>query len=140
MTERTWGRRGARKLFVFGSNTKGLHGGGAAREARLRHGAVPGQGFGLQGDSFAIPTCALPTGMPDCGIPLSEVAQAVAAFLAEARERPDLDFQVTQVGCGLAGWAGAEMAPLFAGAPTNCFFDEAWRPWLGDGALYWGTY
>lgn len=44
------------EVFVFGSNLAGHHGGGAARSARLRFGAVMGQGVGLQGQSYAIPT------------------------------------------------------------------------------------
>lgn len=44
------------EIFVFGSNLGGLHGGGAARLAWQRFGAVWGQGVGLQGQSYAIPT------------------------------------------------------------------------------------
>ena len=44
------------EIFVFGSNLKGLHGGGAARLAYERFGAIWGQGVGLQGNSYAIPT------------------------------------------------------------------------------------
>ena len=43
-------------VFVFGSNLAGRHGAGAAREAKLKHGAVYGRGYGHYGNSFAIPT------------------------------------------------------------------------------------
>ena len=44
------------EIFVFGSNLAGMHGGGAARLAYECFGAVWGQGVGLQGQSYAIPT------------------------------------------------------------------------------------
>ena len=130
---------GGTPIFVFGSNEKGIHGGGAARAARDFHGAKMYQGFGRQGGSFAIPTCAIPTGQPGFEIPLDKVAQYVALFMEYAREHPELEFQVTQIGCGLAGWKAEQIAPLFAWAPENCLFDEAWKPLLGDGRRYWGT-
>src|SRR5262245_53580931 len=42
-------------IFVFGSNLAGRHGKGAALYAKQHHGAICGQGEGLQGDSYAIP-------------------------------------------------------------------------------------
>ena len=44
------------EVFVFGSNPLGWHGGGAAAMAHMFFGAVWGQGVGLQGQSYAIPT------------------------------------------------------------------------------------
>lgn len=137
------GADGRVKIFVFGSNEKGIHGGGAARVAREKHGAILGQGYGLQGNSFGIPTCALPTGMDNHEIELEKVAGYVADFLAEAAQAPDnWDFVVTQIGCGLAGWKAEQIAPLFGDAPANCQFDTAWEPWLGEdcrtGRKYWG--
>ena len=44
------------EIFVFGSNLRGLHGGGAARVAYERFGAIWGQGVGMQGQSYGIPT------------------------------------------------------------------------------------
>ncbi len=44
------------EVFVFGSNLAGMHAGGAARVAYERFGAVMGQGVGMQGQSYAIPT------------------------------------------------------------------------------------
>ena len=39
------------EIFVFGSNLAGSHGGGAARLAYERFGAVWGEGFGLHGQT-----------------------------------------------------------------------------------------
>lgn len=44
------------EIFVFGSNLDGFHAGGAARIAVEKFGAVWGQGVGLQGKCYAIPT------------------------------------------------------------------------------------
>jgi hypothetical protein len=125
-------------IFVFGSNEKGIHGGGAAKVARTNHGAVTGQGFGPMGQSFGIPTCSKPTGEPGFEIPAEKLAYYVACFIAYARHYPGETFQVTKVGCGLAGWTNEQVAPLFASAPDNCQFDTEWQPFLGDGRKYWG--
>src|SRR5271170_3315914 len=104
-------------IFVFGSNELGIHGGGAARVAREKFGAVLHQGFGPMGQSFGIPTCSKPTGDPGFEIPFEKVAYYVACFIAYAKHHaknyPDVQFQVTQVGCGLAGWTKEQIAPLF---------------------------
>jgi hypothetical protein len=131
-------------IFVFGSNELGLHGGGAARVAvddfgaRYERRGGPGQGFGPQGNSFAIPTCAVPTGQPGSKIALTRVAYYVECFLLYARYNPQLKFKVTMIGCGLAGWKNEEIAPLFHAAPANCSFDTDWKPILGDNHRYWG--
>lgn len=125
-------------IFVFGSNEKGIHGGGAARVAREKYGATLGRGVGPQGRSYAIPTCSKPTGEPDHGIPLEKVAGYVRDFIQYASDNPEMEFQVTQIGCGLAGWKPEQIAPLFAEAPGNCLFDTAWEPWLGENRRYWG--
>ena len=44
------------EVFVFGSNLEGAHGGGAALLAWRKFGAIWGQGVGLQGQSYGIPT------------------------------------------------------------------------------------
>ena len=43
-------------IMVFGSNPEGRHGAGAASIALSRFGAIYGQGEGLQGNSYALPT------------------------------------------------------------------------------------
>lgn len=112
-----------RTIFVFGSNLAGRHGKGAALYARQHHGAAYGWGKGLQGDSYAIPTKdeALRT------IRLAAIGQHVETFLSFARAHPDLLFQVTRIGCGLAGYTDADIAPMFAQAPVNCLLPDGWR-------------
>jgi hypothetical protein len=111
-----------RTIFVFGSNLAGRHGKGAALYARQHHGAVYGQGEGLQGDSYAIPTkdAHLRT------LPLVEIAARVETFLTFARQF-NATFVVTRIGCGLAGYTDAQIAPMFASAPSNCILPDGWR-------------
>ena len=113
-------------IFVFGSNLSGRHGRGAALSAREHHGAVSGKGVGLQGTSYAIPTKdhALRA------IPLDQIAHYVKRFIEFAKEHSELRFEVTRVGCGMAGYSDKQMAPLFMGAPKNCQLPEEWKPFL----------
>lgn len=132
-------------IFVFGSNELGLHGGGAAHVAVVKHGARyerrggPGQGFGLQGTSFALPTCSKPTGQPGFEISVDTLRFYIDCFLLYAVKHPELKFQVTRVGCGLAGWKDEDVAPMFALASDNCYFDTAWASYLPPNRNYWGT-
>ena len=109
-------------IFVFGSNEAGRHGKGAALHARLQHGAIYGQGRGLQGRSYAIPT-------KDAQLhsrSLPDIAKDVHEFILFARMRPDLNFQVTRIGCGLAGYSDSDIAPMFKNSPTNCILPHGW--------------
>lgn len=123
-------------IFVFGSNKSGIHGAGAAKYAHEKLHAGWGIGEGLTGACYALPT----KGRNIEFIPLEEVKEAVDRFIKTAEHFELIDFQVTQVGCGLGGFTKEEIAPLFADAPENCLFDEAWRPILGDDKRYWGTF
>lgn len=95
------------EIFVFGSNLAGSHGGGAARLAYEQFGAVWGQGVGLQGKSYAIPTM-------QGGV--ETIKPYVDEFIKFALSHPELIFYVTQIGCGIAGFKVAEIAPLFQNA------------------------
>ena len=95
------------EVFVFGSNLAGAHGGGAALLAYRKFGAVWGQGVGLQGQSYGIPTMH---GGVDA------IKPYVDEFIEFAKTRPDLTFLVTRVGCGIAGFTNEEISPLFAKA------------------------
>ncbi len=111
----------ANEVFVFGSNLDGAHGAGAAKIARERFGAVWGQGVGLQGQSYGIPTMHGGT---------EEIKPYVDEFIEFARSRPELTFLVTRVGCGIAGFHDSEMAPLFAQAVSipNIYLPESfWK-------------
>ena len=92
------------EVFVFGSNLQGMHGGGAAAAAMRCFGAVWGQGVGLQGQSYAIPTM-------HGGV--DEIRPYVDEFIEFARKHPELTFLVTRIGCGIAGFTDQQMAPLF---------------------------
>jgi hypothetical protein len=110
------------EIFVFGSNSAGFHGGGAARLA-MQWGAVWGQGTGLQGQTYAIPT------MFDTA---AEIKPYVDEFLTFAKAHPELKFLVTEIGCGIAGFTPADIAPLFQPAIDenieNVYLPESfWR-------------
>ena len=120
-------------IFVFGSNLSGIHGAGAAHYARHHHGAVLGVGKGPQGTSYALPT----KGINISFMPLAEVEVHIDAFKDFAMDHPNVEFQVTQVGCGLAGFTKEQIAPLFKSSPSNCYFDLEWQPLLGDSHNYW---
>lgn len=104
------------EIFVFGSNLAGAHGGGAARAALNHFGAIWGQGVGLQGQSYAIPTMH---GGPD------RIQPYVDEFIIFAEEHPEMDFLVTPIGCGIAGFTPADIAPLFARAKD---LENVWLP------------
>ena len=92
------------EIFVFGSNLKGMHGGGAAYIAYRKFGAIMGQGVGLQGQSYAIPTM-------QGGV--ETIRPYVDEFIAFAKEHQELTFLVTRIGCGIAGFTDDEISPLF---------------------------
>lgn len=96
-------------IFVFGSNLLGIHKKGAALTALEKHGAKLGQGIGLQGNSYAIPTKATPRRSLD----LISINKFVADFLSYASHTPEYNYSVTPIGCGLAGWRPEHIAPMF---------------------------
>lgn len=98
---------GSNEIFVFGSNLRGAHGGGAARIAYKRFGAVWGEGVGLHGQSYAIPTM-------QGGV--ETIAPYVDEFVEFAKHHTELEFLVTRIGCGIAGFDDSEIAPLFVAA------------------------
>lgn len=103
------------EIFVFGSNLAGRHGAGAALYAKKHHGAIYGRGAGRQGDSYGIPTKdeRIQT------LPLEDIKRYVDIFIAYAVANPDLKFKLTAIGCGLAGYKPADIAPMFVDAPGN---------------------
>lgn len=109
------------EIFVFGSNLEGMHAGGAARVAYEKFGAVMGQGVGLQGQSYAIPTM-------QGGV--DTIEPYVKDFFRFADCHPELTFLVTRIGCGIAGFTDAEIAPLFVTAvqlPNVHLPESFWR-------------
>ena len=91
------------EVFVFGSNEQGLHYGGAAKAALENFGAIMGQGNGLQGKSYAIPS------MSGLGV----MGEYVKEFCEFAIAHPEKRFLVTEIGCGIAGYSIGDVAPLF---------------------------
>lgn len=111
----------ADEIFVFGSNLAGMHAGGAARLAWQKFGAVWGQGVGLQGQSYAIPTM-------QGGV--ETIRPYVEEFVGFAKCHPQLRFLVTEIGCGIAGFTPREIAPLFEAARTVeniCLPERFWQ-------------
>ena len=92
------------EIFVFGSNLAGVHGGGAALLAYRKWGAVWGQGVGLQGQTYAVPTM-------HGGV--DKIDPYVKDFICFAKQHPEMTFLVTEIGCGIAGFLPEEIAPLF---------------------------
>lgn len=113
------------EIFVFGSNLEGEHGGGAARTAHDKFGAIWGQGTGLQGQSYGLPTM-------HGGV--EEIAPYVDEFIDFAASNPHLIFLVTRVGCGIAGFHDSEIAPLFSRAKgiSNIYLPESFWDLLGE--------
>jgi hypothetical protein len=105
------------EVFVFGSNASGAHGGGAARFAYDRFGAVWGQSEGLQGQSYGIDTMS----------GLEVFAEQARRFVEFATQYPQLRFLVTEVGCGIAGYTPEQVAGFFAGAPGNVVLPESFE-------------
>ena len=105
------------EVFVFGSNIQGEHIGGAAWFAFQKLGAKMGQGFGFQGNSYAIPTCIRLQGeKARYTKPFDNVNQIkpyVEAFINEAKRFNQYTFYVTKIGCGIAGFKVSEVAELF---------------------------
>lgn len=100
------------EIFVFGSNLRGAHSAGAALQAQRKHGAIYGQGSGLMGDSYGIPT-------KDRNIQTMRIDQIephVSRFIKFAKQHPELKFLVTEIGTGLAGLKHKDVAPLFKDA------------------------
>lgn len=122
-------------VFLAGTNTDGRHGAGSARYAYLHEGLVMGVGEGRSGNTYALPT----VGHNLARMCYPEVAAHVWKFIQYATEHPNEQFQVTRVGCGLAGFKDSEIAILFDNAPENCYFDEAWKEFLPN-KKFWGSF
>lgn len=113
-------------VFVFGSNLAGRHGAGAAKVALTTYGARYGVGAGPQGMSYGIPT-------KDADIdtmPIERIKPYIDRFIKFTYEHPKLEFFVTRIGCGLAGYKDQDIAPLFKGCNDNCNFPEQWKQYL----------
>jgi hypothetical protein len=111
------------EIFVFGSNQRGAHAGGAARLAKEKFGAQEGVGEGLTGQSYAFPTLTAEFAK----VSRASLEASRDRFFAAARQNPDKTFLLTKVGCGIAGFTEDEIRPLFDNAPANVVPPEDWR-------------
>lgn len=98
------------QIFVFGSNTQGRHGAGAAKQA-MKFGAIYGQPSGLQGQTYAIVTKDLTS---RARYPIEKIRTSILEFVEFAIANPQLEFLVTEIGCGLAGYNPKMIGYLFA--------------------------
>ena len=113
------------EVWVFGSNLAGVHGAGAAKVALERFGAEYGFGIGRVNDTYAIPKKGIALEV----LSIDQITPHIRVFLDYARTSKR-QFFVTRIGCGLAGYADADIAPLFKGAPANCSFANEWKEFL----------
>ena len=118
---------GHRQVFVFGSNLAGIHGAGAAKAA-LRYGARLGHGIGLQGMTYAIPTKDSDLNT----LSIEVITPYIDRFKKFTLDHPHAEFFVTRVGCGLAGYKDAQIAPLFKGCSQNCSFPREWERYITE--------
>lgn len=112
------------EIFVFGSNLLGIHKKGAALCALKEHGAILGQGIGLQGNSYAIPTKE----NPRRSLGLIAINKFVADFLNYAYWTTENFYNVTAIGCGLAGWTPEQIAPMFRLCKNNIYLNNIKLP------------
>lgn len=110
-------------IFVFGSNLAGRHGAGAALCALREYGAEYGVGVGRTGHAYAIPTKDRYLHR----LELAEIEGYVCDFLEYAKRHFELKFNVTRIGCGLAGYTDTDIAPMFRDAPRNCMLPDEWK-------------
>jgi hypothetical protein len=116
----------SRLIFVFGSNLSGIHGKGAALHAKNYFGAEYGVGVGRTGNAYAIPT----KNEYIKSLPLKYIESYIKNFIKYAVAHPELNFRVTRVGCGLAGYRDEQIAPMFRHYPPNCIMPDSWLPIL----------
>ena len=118
------------EIFVFGSNEAGRHGKGAAKTA-MKWGAHYGQAKGLQGKTYAIPTMNASISHK---LDITKIKKYVEVFIEFAKERRDLTFFVTEIGCGLAGFSHKDIAPLFEGCKDmlNVYLPAKFRRIIGN--------
>lgn len=135
------------EIFVFGSNLAGVHGAGAAWVAKSSFGAKLGLGVGPSGQSYAIPTKDQKINT----LPIEIIELYVNQFLDFVQLHHDYDermrhfvsgheplqFFITSIGCGLAGYKPLQIAPMFKGAPSNCSFPDTWKHILEPGNGGW---
>lgn len=117
------------QIFVFGSNTEGKHGAGAAKIAKLKYGAIYGKAIGRQGQSYAIITKDLSKGMRSITPYL--IKGQINDLYNYAKQHPELEFHIAYANIGiknLNGYSHEEMADFFSCVeiPENIFFSTSY--------------
>ena len=135
-------------IFVFGSNPEGRHGSGSAKVAKEQFGAVYGNGEGLQGQAYALPTKDLRVKENHAlrSISRADIIKNIEKLYNVARSMPDKNFKVAyrtgwdQV--SLNGYSGKEMLDMFTvfPVPNNIWFSEEWHKIFQQIHNYDGTY
>lgn len=124
------------QIFVFGSNTQGRHGKGAALWARQHAGAIYGQARGLQGQSYAIVTKDLTKQIHPSISPL-DITDQIRKLYHDATCNNNYEFLIAYKGDGvnLNSYTPRQLADMFylAGEyfgkiPDNIIFEEQF--WL----------
>ena len=115
-------------IFVFGSNPEGRHGAGAAKVAVEKFGAIYGQGEGLQGHAYALPTKDLRVKENNGyrSISKEQIIENIKRLYKCAKEHPDLDFKIAYRNVSeksLNGYTGIEMIEMFDTAGKTNWFD-----------------
>jgi hypothetical protein len=115
------------QVFVFGSNTQGKHGKGAALTAKNKFGAIYGQAEGPQGQSYAIITKDLTKNTHPSRTP-EQIKEQIHNLYEYAKENPDKEFLVAYSGKGtnLNAYSNQEMADMFSSEPipNNIVFEQ----------------
>lgn len=116
------------EIFVFGSNLAGRHGAGAAKKAYQNYGAKYGKGVGLCGSSYALPTKdenIITLGIDEIRFHISEFYECIS-------QHPEVQFFITRIGCGLAGYKDSDIAPLFRDFVNfqNISWPEEWKSFV----------
>lgn len=121
-------------IFVFGSNPEGRHGAGAAKIARKQFGAIYGQGEGLQGNAYALPTKDLRVKKNKGykSISPEKIIDSIKKLYETAKQNSDKQFKVAYRNTtkkSLNGYTGLEMIEMFNAAgtiPSNVIFSKEW--------------
>ena len=121
---------GENGIFVFGSNTQGRHGKGAALTAKNMFKAVYGRAKGLQGQSYAIVTKDL-TKSTHPSVTRQSIEEQIVELYKYANENPEKEMYVAYAGSGanLNGYSNKEMAEMFASSPIpgNIVFEAGFN-------------
>lgn len=110
-------------VFVFGSNLAGRHGKGAALFAKEYFGAIYGNGVGIMGNSYAIPTKDRRLKV----LSLELIGDYIKDFLVYSKNHSDKTFLITAVGCGYAGFSEIQIAPFFKDVSNNCILSKRFK-------------